>query len=119
MSYVIRPPVDPTGFVQNPLTAELDANNQDISNAATVSATDGNITNVTISSQLEHSSPSGLIGFYGATPISQPALLQFPVVPSMPVAYDAIALDGALQQLAADINDINNLIINLGLEAAE
>lgn len=119
MSYVVPPPVDTSGFVENPLTAELDANSNDISNAGTVSATTGDMANVTISSQLEHSDAEGLIGFYGATPISQPALLTFNVVPSMPATYDAVELDAALQQLASDLNEVNNLIINLGLEAAE
>lgn len=119
MSYVLRPPVDTAGFVENPLTAELDANSNDISNAGTISASvgdmtnvsattvaadTGNLTNANVVSQLSHTDPTGVIGLYGVPP-----------TPQNPPIADAVGANPHANEIA--INEILNALRALGVVA--
>lgn len=97
MSYVLRPPVDTSGFVENPLTADLDADSNNISNAGTVTATTGDMTNVTIATALEHTNPAGVVGLYGAPPAPQ-----HPPIPDSTTGSDhSITINQILNALRA------------------
>ena len=102
MSYVVPPPVDTSGFVENPMTADLGAGANNINNAGTVTATTGDMTSVVIASLLEHADPTGVIGLYGAAPTPQ---------------YPPIADVASGDPEAVAINEILNALRALGVVA--
>ena len=72
MSYILAPVVDTSSFVSNPLTADLEAGGNNITGAGTVSASVGDMSTVSIATQLSTNAGS-LLGFFGVAPTPQGA----------------------------------------------
>lgn len=102
MSYVLRPPVDTTGFVENPMRATLDAAGNEIIDVASLTATTVEMTNGVINSLLHHQDPAGAVGLYGADPTPQ---------------YPPIADVASGDPEALAINEILNALRALGVVA--
>jgi hypothetical protein len=89
----MRPPVDTSAFVSNPLTDNLNANGQEITGANVVSANF-----VVAGTEFSHTDPLGTLGFFGAPPVLQPPALT-PVAGGNPDSDAINAIIDLLQQL--------------------
>lgn len=67
MSYIITP----SDGLSNPLTEDLDAGDNNITDVGTLTASIGDMTNVSIANQIAHTDPLGTVGFYGVEPTNQ------------------------------------------------
>jgi len=70
MSYGIAPPVNTSGFVSNPLTAELVADDNDVSGVGTITASVGDMSQVSIADAFT-TEPTAVVGLYGVPPTPQ------------------------------------------------
>lgn len=70
MSYGIAPPVNTSGFVSNPLTAELVADDNNVSGVGTITASVGDMSQVSIADALT-TDPTAVVGMFGVAPVGQ------------------------------------------------
>lgn len=116
MSYVTLP--SSGGGFANPATENLDMAGFDIQNGDTLEANVVNSTDQATGLKILPSAGTHKLGFFGTTPVVQNALIPiFPALP-MPPVYDATALDAEFTAIKNELQLINQLLIDFGLEAS-
>lgn len=109
MSYIIQP-----SGVQNPLTADLDAGDFNISDVGTITVS---VVDPATTDGITIAGASDKIGFFGADEVVQQTQMPTIVLPPLPPTYDQGALNGSFDALKQACEALNGILVNLGLAA--